>query len=172
MIASRNERYLTVDYLFMPKRYLVKDYMHTPVYSIPTTATMKEAVEAMIEHRTNGLLVVDSKGHLAGILSGWDVISFIVPEYIEKDLHLASFEDQDLFETRIHELKNANVTEFMTSNVHTTQPSHSLMEAASLLSEFRIRQLPVVDDHGNLCGYINRTDIKRAIGDILGIHPQ
>lgn len=154
----------------MAKRYLVKEYMHTPVYSIPTTATMKEAVEAMIHHRTNGLLIVNTEGRLAGILSGWDVISFIVPDYLEKDLHLASFEDQDLFEARIHELKNANVTEFMTSKVHTVQATDSLMEAASLLSEFRIRQLPVVDDQGNLCGYINRTDIKRAIGDILGIH--
>ena len=42
------------------------------------------------------------------------------------------------------------------------------MEAAALLSTFHIRQLPVVDNDGNLVGYINRTDIKLAVGRALG----
>jgi CBS domain-containing protein len=43
------------------------------------------------------------------------------------------------------------------------------MEAAAILSEFRIRQLPVVNTKKELVGYINRTNVKRAFCDILGI---
>ena len=67
------------------------------------------------------------------------------------------------------ELKDDPIAKFMSAKVHTCKANHSLMEAATLLSEFRIRQLPVVDDDGVLVGYLNRTDIKKAIADVLGL---
>lgn len=151
------------------KRYVVKDYMHKPVFSISKAATLKDAVDAMLQKRTNGLVVVDEKNRLVGILSSWDIISYIVPDYLEKDEHLAPFEGESVFKDRTLELADTPITQFMTRHVHTTKASHSLTEAASLLAQFRIRQLPVVDDDNTLIGYINRTDLKRAIGDILGL---
>lgn len=148
-------------------KYLVSDFMNTRVVSIPATATFKEALHAMNIKSTNGLVVVHPDNTVAGILSSWDLIEHLVPDYLEADKHLATFEAGEVFEERAKEIANDPISQFMSAGVHTVRPTDTLMGAAAMLSEFHIRQLPVVDDHGKLVGYINRTDIKRAMGDIL-----
>ncbi len=150
--------------------FRVADYMKTNVISLPPTASMHEALALMIDKHTNGLVITDDTSKVVGILSSWDIIQFIVPDYLEADKHLASFEAGEVFAKRVTDLKDRPVSEFMSKQVHTCQAEHALMEAATMLSEFRIRQLPVVNANGALIGYINRTDIKRAMGDVLGLN--
>ena len=137
--------------------------------TIQENDTFKDAVKLMIEQQTNGLVVVDAKSKVIGILSSWDLIQHLVPDYLETDKHLAAFEAEDVFAKRAIELAGDPVSKFFTANVHSVHPESTLMEAAATLSEFRIRQLPVVDKEGVLVGYLNRTDLKLVIGDILGI---
>ena len=148
----------------------VAKYMRQTIATLPSSATLRDAVATMIQHNTNGLVVVDDDRKVTGILSSWDIIQHIVPNYLEEDKHLASFEAGDVFAQRTREVANDPITKFMTAKVKTVNQKDTLMEAAALLSEFRIRQLPVVDDDGHLVGYINRTDIKRAVGDVLGLN--
>ncbi|PJA45248.1 hypothetical protein CO174_04045 [Candidatus Uhrbacteria bacterium CG_4_9_14_3_um_filter_50_9] len=154
------------------KTFKASNYMRTPVATIGKGATLKEAVRIMIEHKTNGLVVVDADNRVAGILSSWDMIQHLVPDYLEEDQHLAAFEAAAKFKERVTELADDPIERFMTKQVHSIHPESTLMEAAATLSEFRIRQLPVVDDDGYLVGYLNRTDIKKAVAEILGIDPQ
>lgn len=143
--------------------------MQKQVATISKTATFKEAVEKMIHAKTNGLVVINGDNKVIGIISSWDLIQHIVPDYLEEDKHLASFESPDVFEKRIQEVQDNPITKFMTMKVLTVMSTDSIMEASTLLSEFRIRQLPVVNEEKKLVGYINRTDIKRAVGEALGI---
>ncbi|PJE75608.1 hypothetical protein COV04_04250 [Candidatus Uhrbacteria bacterium CG10_big_fil_rev_8_21_14_0_10_48_11] len=151
------------------KQYLVQDFMHRSVVTISPTATLRQAVELMIKKKTNGIVVVDEKNCVCGILSSWDVISYIVPDYLEGDKHLASFAAESTFAKRTQALEDHTIDKFMTKHVHTVKPTHSLMAASTLLAKHRIRQLPVVDDAGVVVGYISRTNIKHAIGDVFGI---
>lgn len=151
----------------MPNSYKVRDYMKSDVATITKDATLKDAVKAMMEAGTNGLVVVDEYRKVCGIISSWDVIQHVVPDYLEEDKHLAPFEAGSVFASRVKEVAHDPVSKFMTKNVHTVTADDALMEAATLLSEFRIRQLPVVDKDSALVGYINRTDIKKAVNDIL-----
>ena len=152
-------------------QYAVSHYMHTKVITASSDITLKEAVEIMLKSETNGLVVVDKEQRVVGILSSWDIIQYIVPDYLEEDRHLASFEAGDIFFSRIQDTKDHPIEKFMTHHVHVVHPDSSLIEAAALLSEHRIRQLPVVDEHGVLVGYLSRTNIKKAIGDGLGLKP-
>src|SRR3989338_2914005 len=86
------------------KQRLVSQYMHRHPKTLPPGATLKDSIALMIEEQTNGLVVVDASGRVAGILSSWDVISRIVPDYLEEDQHLAAFEAGDLFATRVQAL--------------------------------------------------------------------
>lgn len=149
------------------KQWLVSDIMRTTVVSVNQTATMKEAIELMIRERTNGVVVVDDAHHVVGILSSWDIIQHVVPDYLEEDKHLASFAAGGMFVDRVHNLADDTVDKFMTKSVHTIRKDHTIMQAAALLSTFHIRQLPVVDEEGTLIGYINRTDVKLAVGKAL-----
>ena len=148
----------------------VAKYMRQTIATLPFSATLRDAVAMMIQYNTNGLVVVDDDRKVTGILSSWDIIQHIVPNYLEEDKHLASFEAGDVFAQRTREVANDPITKFMTAKVKTVNQKDTLMEAAALLSEFRIRQMHVVDDDGHLVGYINRTDIKRAVGDVLGLN--
>lgn len=141
--------------------------MRDSVVVLHAEDTVKQAVQTMLDKKTNGLVIVDKKEKVVGILSSWDIIAYLVPDYLEEDKHLAAFESGDVFAERINEVAEDPVSKFMSTVVRTIKPEHTLMEAATLLSEFHIRQLPVVDDEGRLVGYLNRTDIKKAIGDVL-----
>ncbi len=148
---------------------MVAEYMRHEVVTLSAEATIEEAVGQMIRHKTNGLVAVDAEKKVVGILSSLDIISHIVPDYLEQDKHLASFEAENVFSERVKEVAHDPILKCMSEHVHTVKSTHSLIEAATLMSEHHIRQLPVVDDAGVLVGYVNRTDIKLAIGEVLGI---
>lgn len=140
--------------------------MREDVVTVSLQTTLSEAIRTMLKEKTNAVLILDG-GSLKGILTSWKIIEQIVPDYLEEDKHLASFEDHELFERRVHELAEKHVADFMTTDLITVKPTASLIEAATLISEHHIRQLPVVDASGKLTGYINHTDLKRAMGTVL-----
>lgn len=141
--------------------------MQTDFLTVPKTATLKEAVALMIKNKSNGAVVINGGNKVAGILSSWDMIQHVVPNYLEEDKHLAAFEAGDTLVNRVKEVANDPVSKFMTKKVQTIFADDNLMKAATMLSEFHIRQLPVVDANGVLIGYLNRTDIKKVLGEIL-----
>ncbi len=153
----------------MKDSYLVQDYMRDDVKTIAKTASLKEAIALMAEHKTNALVIVTTDNEVEGIVTSWGVIESTVPDYLEDDKHLASFESSDVFAERVKIVADTLVEEVMSTDVHTISPHDSLMEAATRISQFHIRQLPVVTEENKLVGYINHTDIKWAIANILGI---
>lgn len=152
----------------LSQHYFVRDWMRTEVKTASPSTTISEMVTLMLEQKTNGIVIVDADQKVVGILSSWDIIQYIVPDYLEEDKHLASFESADTFALRIKQVADDPVSKCMTKEVKIIHPDDPLMEAITLLSEFHIRQLPVVDDSGTLVGYLNRTDIKRAVGNVYG----
>ena len=70
--------------------------MSKKVATVGKGGTFTDALKAMLKHRTNGIVVVDEKNHVVGILSSWDLIQYVVPDYLEEDRHLAAFESADV----------------------------------------------------------------------------
>ena len=66
---------------------------------------------------------------------------------------------------------NAQISEIMSSNVTTVAPSSSLAEAVRLMSERRVRRLPVVGDGEVLLGVLTNKDVLRHTVRILGAGP-
>lgn len=151
------------------KKLFVRDYMSQRGLAIDQHSSFRKAVEAMIREKTNGMVVIDEKNKVKGIISSWDIIKYLVPDYLEDENHLASFEAESEFAKRVMEIADDSIEKFMTKKIHCAHATDNLMEAAALLAEHGIRQLPVVDEENTLIGYINRTDIKLAIGEVMGI---
>lgn len=153
------------------KKLKIADFMRPKevVSTISVDATFEDAAKIMIEKKRNGLVVLDKDKKVIGMLSSLHLIKFIVPDYLEDDKHLAAFEATDVFAKRVHEIKNEPIVKFMNHNYHAVKAEESLMEAANLMSEWNTRHLPVVDDQNMLVGYITRTDVKKAIAQILHI---
>jgi len=119
---------------------LVRDRMSTHPVTIRSDADYKMALTLMQEHALHHVPVIDAGRKLVGIVA-------------ERDLLLAA--------TRY--LQSAiEVGDVMHKNVTTASPDMPIAEAATLMVEYRIGGLPVVDGDENVIGVITETDIFRA----------
>ena len=109
------------------------------IASLPSTATMKDAVALLAERRIGAVPVVD-RGVVAGIFSERDVTHFLASEG-------AAALDRPL-------------SEVMTSPVQTVTASDAVIAALSLMTRRRIRHLPVVED-GRLVGFVSIGDLVK-----------
>lgn len=110
-------------------------------FSIEPDATVDEALQRMAEHNVGALVVVDD-GRLAGIVSERD--------YARK------------VELRGRRARETRVREIMSSRVFVVHLGQSLNDCMALMTEKRIRHLPVVDA-GRLAGVISIGDVVKAI---------
>jgi CBS domain-containing protein len=111
------------------------------VYAISPQATVLEALETMAQHDIGALLVMEGE-ELVGIFSERD--------YARKLVLLGRFS------------KDTRVEEVMTKEVITVRPETDLAEAMRLMTERRVRHLPVVEG-GKVVGVISIGDAVKAI---------
>ncbi len=109
------------------------------VWSVAKGATVREAAEAMNEHRVGALIVLDD-GELAGIFTERDVLSRVVAP------------GRDPERTRVGEV--------MTEDVIVCTGEATLEEAGGVMKNRRIRHLPVVDEGRRLLGLISIGDLN------------
>jgi CBS domain-containing protein len=111
------------------------------VYSVAPEATVFEALREMAD-RNIGALVVRSGGEIAGIFSERD--------YARKVALLG------------RSSRDTPVGDVMTAKVVTIDPDRTAGECMALMTEARIRHLPVVEG-GRLMGVISIGDVVRVV---------
>jgi CBS domain-containing protein len=111
------------------------------VWSVPPTATIQEALRLLEKHDIGVLLVMEDE-RLVGILSERDVVR-----------KMARTNQADL---------NAQVQDYMTSNIFFVEPSNSVEECMKLMTARHIRHLPVLDQK-KVVGVISINDLVREI---------
>jgi IMP dehydrogenase len=112
--------------------------MITDPVTLPPTATLHEAEALMNRYKFSGVPITSPDGKLLGILTN-------------RDTRFCSAADYD-----------RPVTDFMTAEgLVTARVGTTLDEAKILLQQHRIEKLPLVDDHGKICGLITVKDIQK-----------
>jgi CBS domain-containing protein len=114
------------------------------VYSIVSTITVFEALRVMGEKNIGAILVIED-GVLKGILSERDYARKIV------------LKDKSS--------KKTPVSEIMESDVVTVKPSDNLDYCMGLMSQKRIRHLPVIENE-TIIGLVSIGDVVKAIIEI------
>jgi IMP dehydrogenase len=104
-------------------------------YTLPDTATLREATNLMNRFRVSGVPIVDHDGRLVGILTNRDL-------QFERSL-------------------DRPVADAMTKNLITAPHGTTLDEAERILAKHRVEKLPVIDDDGRLKGLITVKDIHK-----------
>jgi signal-transduction protein with cAMP-binding, CBS, and nucleotidyltransferase domain len=112
------------------------------VWTIPPDSTVYEAVQMMADRKVGALPVVDWANNLVGIISERDYTRKIV------------LMDRSSRETRVREI--------MTPKVFSVEMDRSVDECMVLMSENRIRHLPVTDGT-RVIGMLSIGDILKTI---------
>jgi CBS domain-containing protein len=111
------------------------------IYSVDPNATIFDAIALMAEKSVGALLVCDND-KLAGIISERDYARKVI------------LQGKSSKETRVREI--------MTQGVITVSPEHTIDDCMRIITEHRVRHLPVLDNH-RLVGMISIGDLVRTI---------
>ena len=149
----------------LKKRILIKDVMTKNVIAVKKDTKVSELIEILTKNRISGIPVVDEENRVIGIVSEADLLFTTktgkirgLREFLKR---LIGEEYSTLATPLSGDLK---VEDIMTSPVITASPDMDIEEASKILSEKRIKRLPVVDENGKLIGIITRHDLVSAIG--------
>ncbi|MBU5822880.1 CBS domain-containing protein, partial [Acinetobacter baumannii] len=104
---------------------VIRDKPSHDVITIVPDATVQELVALLAEHNVGAVVVSSDRSTVEGIVSERDVV---------RRLH-----DRD-------DVLGATVAEIMTTRVRTCEPEHDLDALMALMTEHRIRHVPVVED--------------------------
>ncbi len=105
--------------------------------TIPSEATVADALDLMAEYHIGGIPVVDGGNHLVGIVTNRDL--------------------------RFERNTERPISEVMTKdNLVTTHQHTNLSDASQILQRNKIEKLPVVDEENHLIGLITYKDITKA----------
>ncbi len=141
----------------------VKDIMVRDIRTIPSDMNVKEALELLFKYEISGLPVVDNEKKLVGMFTEKDVLSYILPSYIEKVGRFIYEEDPKSTKKKFQELASVKVSQLMRKTVVSTTEDTNLSEAARIMLTQKARRLPVVDTSGKIIGIVARCDVLKAI---------
>ncbi len=117
------------------------------VYSIASDATVFEAIKAMSDNRAASLLILGAGDKLVGIVT-------------ERDGRDVVLKDGDLHKVLVRDV--------MTKNIVKVSPDTPIEMCMELMTEKRVRHLPVVKE-GAVVGVISIGDLVKFLCDSRGI---
>ncbi len=140
----------------------VKEIMIKNVVSFKPNDSIKDALAILFEMQISGLLVIDENGKLVGMFTEKEILSYILPDYIEKVGRFIYEENPKSTKIKFMELSNIKVSQLMRKDVVITTEDTALCEAARIMLTQKARRLPVVDKTGKVVGIVARCDILKA----------
>ncbi|MGE5247225.1 MAG: CBS and ACT domain-containing protein [Verrucomicrobiota bacterium] len=139
--------------------FVARSMQRHPI-TLPPSASLFAAREAMRENKVRQIPVTTEDGRLAGIVSDRDIRGAVLPVGLVPGF---TAEEAEKF------LKGTPVEKVMTRKVITAMLTDTLEDAIELLYTFRVNALPVVDEGRKVVGVISRTDVLKAFIDALGM---
>lgn len=140
----------------------VKEIMIKDVASISPETSADEALGLLEKMEISGLPVIDENGKLVGMFTEKDILSYILPSYIEKVGRFIYEENPKSTKKKFMELNKIKVRQLMRKDVVTTTEDTALCEVARVMLTQKARRIPVVDKSGKVVGIVARCDILKA----------
>jgi CBS domain-containing protein len=142
----------------------IRDCMKRNVYSIPSTATIRQAGALVVEHHIGLLPVVDELGKLVGVVKLGDLLLLELPDFFDLLPDLDFVHDFGAVETTRPkpEQLDRSVRTLM-QPVKSVEENCGLLRAYALMLKHNLHDLLVVSEDGVLVGIASRVDIGAAI---------
>lgn len=142
----------------------IHDCMKINVFSVPATATVREAISLLVLKHIGLLPVVDGNHRPVGVVGLRDFLKFALPSSfsLQDDLDfLGDFGALEHYRPTDAILAKP-VTDYMRPAT-TVHEDSGLLRAYSFMLLHDLHDMPVVDEHGQLTGIASRVDIGVTI---------
>lgn len=127
----------------MPDTNTVRDCMSANLVTLHPDMDVMQAVQVLTERGIPGAPVIDDYGDMVGLLAERDCVEAVLK---------ASY----------YEEWGGRVAEYMQTEVRTIEADTSIVDAARLFIETRLRGFPVMDEN-RIIGQLNRSDLLKAL---------
>ncbi len=115
------------------------------VYTVQVDAIVSDALAVFVEKKVGALLVLDDRGDIQGIISERDVM---------RNCHSSQANVKGLAVRQVMTPKERLVV---------AGPGDDIDYVMNVITEKRIRHVPIVDAKGKLCGIVSVGDIIKAL---------
>jgi len=132
----------------------VGDVMSTEVITVDRATSYKEIARLLAEHRISGMPVLKMGRVVAGVVTEADLLA--AEARIARRLRPVS---RLSLRSRATQHPALTAGELMSAPPITIGPHVTVQSAGRLMSNRRVRLMPVVDEHGRLLGVISRRDL-------------
>lgn len=135
----------------------VKDFMQTKIISVPSSTSLYDARKIMVENKIKRLPIVDN-GKLVGITTLNKIREATPSQATTLSIH------------ELHYLiSKMTVKDIMHRDVITCHADDPVEEVGMIMHTRQIGGLPVLDEKGNLIGYISSNDLFKVFVIMLGL---
>lgn len=136
------------------------------VYSVSTSASLLDAMNCMIEHKTSGIPVISDDGRAAGFIVDGDIIRFMSGKESDTTTTFPSmyplWHNRSSLDGKHAELARVNVMNLASTNVISVDLHDDIAVLFTILSDSRIKKVPVLDK-GIVVGTVSRSDVMRKL---------
>jgi predicted transcriptional regulator len=157
----------------MSKTRHVKDLMNPDIMTVADDMTTDELARYLIEREISGAPVVDSQGHLIGVVSMTDIgRNMVEPSDVESSRSSGFYRDlaadvmDDIGERYVEE-RAVTVRDVMTPVIHQVPVTASVAEAARIMVDQHIHRL-VVTQGKEPVGIITSMDVLKMVAEQSG----
>jgi CBS domain-containing protein len=121
---------------------VARDLMTSNPACCTRETTLDDVAKLMVAKDCGEIPVVDQSDHPIGVITDRDIVCRIVADGKNPMAHTAG--------------------EAMSQPVVTVRTSTTLDDVVSTMEKHQIRRVPVIDEHGCLCGIIAQADVARS----------
>lgn len=143
-----------------------RDIMTSNPITVSPDTEIAEASRLLLEHRFNGLPVIEKNGTLIGILCQSDLVMqhkrFEIPSFFFLFDGFIPLEFPHKVQERIEKMSALNVGQAMTPSPTVITPDTRLDAIAALMVDGKFHTLPVVEG-GKLVGIVGKEDVLRTM---------
>lgn len=137
----------------------IENIMLKSVGTVLPDTPFSDLLATHLKSDSRQLYVVDEKGRLLGVLSNYDLLKLMAPDYLDSNLARSLHADGRFFSDFMEKMKDKTAKDLMMKEFVAMKPGETALEASLLIREKRFFALPVVDENNILLGEVSRSQI-------------
>jgi CBS domain-containing protein len=142
-----------------------KDVMVTSFHKIHQDAPVEYAINLILSgkvrktgHKTVSIIVVDDFGHLAGVISMYDILFHLRPNFLNLNINAGQLRWSGQVKRLVETLKEKEVKQIMSMNVMCASLDDHIMVILDQMIKNKYRRLPVLEQNKPI-GVIYLSDV-------------